>query len=250
MLKENLEIVGGVEIASDIQHRIKTTGVRGLSLEKAQELGVFQRIANLLCVTHASIMAAYRVYYEVYYLIGQLNANKNEIVREMNLFEKAFKRFCNFWTGYYANGKSEKEVKYETENLYHRIMEWMQMPETWQLGEPQRTECDKDLAIKIDMPNDRIFTFYKAELNHETVDSKETWGVFCYNPKTDNQTSVNTNMDKASAMMVAKRLSAENPDCVYSASIIRDVVEKRTEVLPFKAFRNNETVGKITSVSK
>lgn len=250
MLEENLEIVGGVEIAADIQHRIKTTGVRGLSLEKAQELGVFQRIANLLSVTHTSIMAAYRIYGGVDYLIDQLNARNREIAREMNMFDKAFDRFIRFWTDYYAKDKSGKEVSYETENLYHRIMEWMQMPETWQLGEPQRTEREKDLAIKIDMPNERVFTFYKAELNHETVDSKETWGVLCYDPKTNKQTSVNTNMDKASAMMVAKRLSAENPDCIYSASIIRDVVEKRTEVLPFKAFRNNETVGKLTSTSK
>lgn len=250
MLEENLEIVGGVEIAADIQHRIKTTGVRGLSLEKAQELGVFQRIANLLSVTHTSIMAAYRVYGGVDYLIDQLNARNREIAREMNIFDKAFDRFIRFWTDYYAKDKSGKEVSYETENLYHRIMEWMQMPETWQLGEPQRTEREKDLAIKIDIPNERVFTFYKAELNHETVDSKETWGVLCYDPKTNKQTSVNTNMDKASAMMVAKRLSAENPDCIYLASIIRDVVEKRTEVLPFKAFRNNETVGKLTSTSK
>lgn len=250
MLEENLEIVGGVEIAADIQHRIKTTGVRGLSLEKAQELGVFQRIANLLSVTHTSIMAAYRVYGGVDYLIDQLNARNREIAREMNIFDKAFDRFIRFWTDYYAYGKSGKEVSYEIENLYHRIMERMQMPETWQLGEPQRTEREKDLAIKIDMPDERVFTFYKAELNHETVDSKETWGVLCYDPKTNKQTSVNTNMDKASAMMVAKRLSAENPDYIYSASIIRDVVEKRTEVVPYKAFRNNETVGKITSTSK
>ena len=53
-------------------------------------------------------------------------------------------------------------------------------------------------------------------------------------------------MDKASALIVAKRLSDENPDNIYSASIIRDLVEKRTEVMPFKAFKGNETVGKIT----
>ena len=53
-------------------------------------------------------------------------------------------------------------------------------------------------------------------------------------------------MDKASAMMVAKRLSEENPENIYSTAIIRDVVEKKTEVIPFKAFRNNQTVGKLT----
>ena len=246
MLKENIEIVGGVEIADDIQHRIKTTGVRGLDYEKAQELGVFQRIANLLCVTHASIMAAYRVYGGVDYLIDQLNARKNEIAREMNLFDKAFDRFVKFWTGYYAHGKSGREVNFEMENLYHKIMEWMQMPENWQFGEPQRTEPKEDACIRVDLPNERVFTFHKTSLNEETLESKETWGVFCYDPKTNKQTSINVNMDKASAMMVAKRLSSENPDCIYSASIIRDVVEKRIEVVPFKAYMANKTVGKLT----
>lgn len=56
-LKKRINIVGGVHVAGDIHKRIETTGVRGLSTEKAFELGVYQRIANLLCVTHASIMA-------------------------------------------------------------------------------------------------------------------------------------------------------------------------------------------------
>jgi hypothetical protein len=181
------------------------------------------------------------------YLIDQLNARKNEIAREMNMFDKAFDRFVKFWTGYYAHGTSGREVSYEAERLYHKIMEWMQIPEAWQLGEEQRTKSLREGCIRIDLPDDKVFTFYKAELNHELVgEPKETWGVFCYDPKTGKQTSVNTDMDKASALMVAKRLSDENPDNIYSASIIRDLVEKRTEVMPFKAFKANETVGKIT----
>lgn len=246
--EKKLDIIGGVDVADDIKHRVQTTGVRGLDIEKATELGVFQRIANLLCVTHASVIAAYRIYGGVDYLIDQLNARKNEIAHEMNMFDKAFERFVKFWTGYYAHGKSEREVSYETERLYHKIMEWMQMPETWQLGEEQRTKSLREGCIRIDLPDDdKVITFYKTELNHELVgEPNETWGVFCYDPKTNTQTSVNTDMDKASALMVAKRLSAEKPDNIYSASIIRDLVEKRTEVMPFKAFKANETVGKIT----
>lgn len=234
-------------VADDIQKKIRTAGVRGLDFEKAKELGVFQRISNLLCVVHSSVMAAYFVYGEVDYLIDQLNARKYEIAHEMNMFDKAFDRFVKFWTGYYAHGTSGREVSYEAERLSHKIMEWMQMPETWQLGEEQRTTSFREGCIRIDLPDDKVFTFYKAELNHELVgEPKETWGVFCYDPNTDKQTSVNTDMDKASALMVAKRLSDENPDNIYSASIIRDLVEKRTEVIPFKAFKANETVGKIT----
>jgi hypothetical protein len=247
MIKENVEIVGSVDVANDIKNKVRTTGVRGLDFEKATELGVFQRIANLLCVTHASVMAAYLVYGEVGYLMDELKARRNEIAREMNMFDKAFDRFVKFWTGYYASGTSAREVNYETERLYHKIMEWMQMPETWQLGEEQRTTSFREGCIRIDLPDDKVFTFYKAELNHELVgEPKETWGVFCYDPNTGKQTSVYTDMDKASALMVAKRLSDENPDNIYSASIIRDLVEKRTEVMPFKAFKGNETVGKLT----
>ena len=245
MIKENVEIVGSVDVADDIKKRVQTTGVRGLDMEKAQEYGIFQRIANLLCVTHASIMAAYRIYGGVDYLIDQLNARKNEIAREMNMFDKAFDRFVKFWTGYYASGKSGAEVNFETENLYHKIMEWMQMPETWQLGEEQRTESKSDACIRVDLPNERVFTFHKASLNEEILDSKECWGVLCYDPKNNTQTSVNTNMDKGSAMMVAKRLSDENKENIYTAAIIRDVVEKRTEVVPFKAYMANETAGKL-----
>lgn len=50
MIKENVEIVGSVDIADDIKRKVQTTGVRGLDIEKAQEYGIFQRIANLLCV--------------------------------------------------------------------------------------------------------------------------------------------------------------------------------------------------------
>lgn len=244
--EKKLDIIGGVEVAEDIKHRVQTTGVRGLDFEKATELGVFQRIANLLCVTHASVMAAYRIYGGVDYLIDQLNARKNEIAREMNMFDKAFDRFVKFWTGYYAHGASGREVNYETERLYHKIMEWMQMPEKWELGDAQRTEAKDDVCIRVDLPNERVLTFHKTSLDEEILESKESWGVLCYDPKTNKQTSVNTGMDKGSAMMVAKRLSDENKDCIYTAALIRDVVEKRVEVVPFKAYMANETVGKLT----
>ena len=245
MIKENIEITGSVDVANDIKNKVQTTGVRGLDIEKAQELGVFQRIANLLCAMHASIMASHRIYGGVDYLIDQLQARKNEIAFEMNKFDKAFDRFVNFWTGYYAHGKSGAEVNFETENLYHKIMEWMEMPETWELGGEQRTEAKGVASIRVNMPNDRVFTLHKACMNEETLESKESWCVLCYDPNTNKQTSVNTDMDKSSAMMVAKRLSDENKDCIYTAALIRDVVEKRTEVLPFKAYINNETVGKL-----
>ena len=63
-MEENsvIELEDASVIVSDIEKRIRTTGVKGLDFEKAQELGMFQRIANLLCASHASITAAYRIY--------------------------------------------------------------------------------------------------------------------------------------------------------------------------------------------
>lgn len=244
-----LDIVGGVEIAEDIKHRVQTTGVRGLDFEKAKELGVFQRIANLLCVMHTTILAAHRIYGGIDYMIDQINARKNEIAREMNLFDKAFDRFVKFWTNYYAHGKTGREVNFEIERLYHKIMTWMQMPEVWQLGEEQRTPSTRnDACMHVNLDDERVFTFYRAELNHELIgEPKDTWGVFCYDKDTNQQTCIYPDMDKASAQMVAKRLSNEHQDNIYSVAMVRDITEKKTEILPFKAYKGNETVGKITN---
>lgn len=245
MLKENIEIKGAIQVAKDTEKKVRTTGVRGLDIDKAKELGVFQRIANLLCVTHASIMAAYRIYGGVDYLIDQLNARKNEIAKEMNMFDKSFERFVRFWTDYYAHGKSGKEVLVETERLYRKIMEWMEIPENWQLGEEQRTKPEEYTGIQLTMPDKRILTLRKASINEDITIKNEKWGVLCYDPKANKQTSVYTDMDKASAMMVAKRLSKENKDCIYTASIIRDVEETKTEVVPYRTYMDNETIGKL-----
>ena len=241
---DKIQIVGGVEIAEDVKRRIMTTGVRGLDFKKAEELGVFKRIANLLCVVHSSIMAAYFVYGEVEYLMDELKARRNEIAREMTNFEKAFDRFVHFWTNYYSMGS--KEISVENERLYHKIMEWLQMPENWQLGDAQQTDAPKDACIHVELPDNRVFNFYKTNIDQEYVKKpEETWGVIRYDLESGENMSVNTDMDKASALMVAKRLSAQDPDNLYSAAIIRDVVEKRTEVTPFKIFKANETIGKL-----
>lgn len=244
--QENEIVFGHVFSEEDIKNKVKTVGVKGLDTEKAKEFGVFQRISNLLCATHSTIMAAYRIYGGVDYLIDQLSARKNEIAKEMNAFDKAFEHFTKFWTNYYAHGTSEKEVNFETERLYHKIMKWMQMPERWQIGDKQRTESEQDICMAVNLPDNRVFCFFKTNENQEIINEpSETWGVFCYNPHDNKQIVVEKNIDKASAFMVAKRLSDENKECIYSVSVLRDVVEKRTEIIPVRAYRANETIGKI-----
>ena len=53
-------------------------------------------------------------------------------------------------------------------------------------------------------------------------------------------------MDKASALMVAKRMSVDDPYNIYTASMVREQMVRSTVVTPFKAFKANETIGRIT----
>ena len=252
MIKEKIELVGGVEIAEDIKKKIKAVGVRGMDMEKAKELGFFTRISNLLCASHASITAAYRIYGQVDYLLSEFGGRKNDIAKAMGDFEKAFTRFINFWTVYYASGEAGKEMNEETENLYHRIMEWAQLPEQWGLGDQQRMEEKSDVAIKVYIDEtDKELYFHSTNVSTEMVgDAEESWCVTKYDIKEHKQTTVNTDMDKASAMMVAKRLSDEDPDNIYTASVVQDIMERKTEVTPFKAFKANQTIGKLTNIEK
>lgn len=250
MIEDNVEMDGVVEIANDIKKKIQTTGVRGLNYEQAEKLGVFKRIGNLLTIMHSTITAAYIAYGEVEGILDDLNARKMDISREMNMFEKAYDHFFRFWSSQFDKGVS-RIANIESDILFHRIMEWMDLPEKWKLGDEQRTRKAKDNSMRVFLPNDEHYTFYKCEIKNDIVGTpKESWCILCYDTKTRKQTVTNSNMDKASALMVAKRLSNENPEKIYSVNIVRDFVESKTEVIPFKAFQNNNTVGKITSDTK
>lgn len=120
------------------------------------------------------------------------------------------------------------------------------MQVSWQLGDKQRTDDNNDVCIRIELPNERVLTFSKTTVEERTIKSKESWGVLRYDAKSGTQTTVNVNMDKASALMVAKRLSDEDRECIYTAALIRDVVEAKTEITPYKAFKANGTIGKLT----
>ena len=250
MGQEILNIVGGVQVADDVQNKIDAVGVKGLSLKDAQQLGVFQRIGNLLCVCHASIMAAYRIYGGVDYIIEQLHSRKNEISREMNLFEKSFKRFVQFWTNYYTHKQGvSNEVMAETESLYHNIMKWAQLPESWQIGESQRIDDDTDVSLRFRF-NNKQYTFRHATANSDVEVERESWCVLKYSEKTNKQMVVEEGMDKPSAMMSAKRMSANDTECIYTAAVVRDVIEKKTVITPFKAYIENKDVGKIVKTLK
>lgn len=245
MIHENIELKGSTETLDAVRDRMKKVGARGLDIDKAVEVGLIKRMSLLLCLSHATVIAAYHIYGFVDYVLSDLGYRKHEIAKAMNDFEKAFDRFYSFWSEYYVKDKASREINEDSEELYHRIMEWAQIPEQWNFGDEQRTEGAHDAAIKIPDEDGRVLYFKKTLLGRECLQNEESWAVTRFDAKTNKQTTVHTNMDKASALMAAKRLSVEDTESVYTASIVQDITEKRTEVTPFKAFRNNETIGKL-----
>lgn len=251
MIKESIELVGSVVVSEDVKNRVQRVGVRGMDIEKAKELGFFNRISNLLCASHAAVMAAYRIYGGAASLINEFGGRRNDIAKAMKDYENAFMKFVSFWTDYYASGESGEEVNEEMENLYHRIMEWAQLPEEWSLGEPQRNEENADVAIKVKEENGRVLFFHKTVLETSCEeDTNESWCVTKFNERLCKQETVNTGMDKASATMIAKRLSSEEPDVIYTASVIQEITEKKTVAVPFKTYKNNHTIGSLTKIIK
>ena len=195
-------------------------------------------------------MAAYRIYGGASSVMNDFGARKNVIAKAMGDFEKSFMKFVAFWTDYYASGTSGMEVNMETENLYHRIMDWAQLPEQWQLGDGQRTENDSDIAIRVDADGKTVY-FKRTTVSVEESDCRgESWCVTKYDVCRAVQETVNTGMDKASAMMVAKRLSEEDAQHIYTASVINTVEEKKEVLIPLKVYEKGQTIGKLVGINK
>lgn len=236
-----------------VMNRVTRAHVRGLSIEKAKELGIFQRMSLLLCGMHSLNAAAYRVYGGVDYLLEILGADKKHEIRvACGAFQRAFDDFMNFWSRYYNGGEAQMEMNGEVEELYHQFMRWAQLPESWGLGDPQNTEDDTDsLLVVREDGNDRELKFYPSTLSSEIAeDIKESWMVTRYNRRTHQQVSEHEDMDKASAQMVARRLSAEDPENLYTASCVREYDQHVVEVLPMKAYKKDTLISNVRKVLK
>lgn len=242
------------EARKQVMNRITRAHVKGLDIDKAQELGVFQRMSLLLCGMHSLNAAAYRVFGGVEYLLGLLGADKKHEIRvACNQFQIAFDNYMQFWSRYYSNnGDAVKEMNGEVEELYHQFMKWAQLPESWALGEPQNLPDDTDIMLQItEEGNDKVLRFHKSNLKADVVgDIKESWMVTKYNRSKRQQVSVEEGLDKASSMMIAKRFSAEDPENIYTASCVREYTQEIMEVLPMKAFKGNKTIGSVRKVFK
>ena len=242
------------EVRKGIMNRITQAHVRGLSVEKAEELGVFRRMSLLLCGMHSLNAAAVRVWGQVNYMLEILGADKKHDIRvACNQFQIAFDNYMAFWSRYYnKNSDAVREMNDEVEELYHQFMRWAQLPESWGLGEPQNTPDETDTMIQVlEESSDRVLRFHRSIADSQIIDEpKESWMVTKYNRRTRRQESVEEGIDKASAQMIAKRLSAEDAENIYTASCVREYTQKVMEVLPMKAYKANKTIGTIRKVFK
>lgn len=242
--EEVIEIENGV--AENVTKLLKQAGIYGLDIEKAEELGAIDRISYMLCTMHACVSVAYSIFGQVDTMLTVLHGRKHDISKACNKFERDYEKFIKFWTQHgYQSIDSVHQMNTETEMLYHQVMRWAQLPEQWQLGDPQHVEDDTDVMISVDM-GDRFLKFHRSTVDEEPLsEASETWCVTKLDVDTKVQTTVYQDMDKASAQMSAKRLSAEDTKNIYTASILHTVEVRRTDALPMKAYRGGDIVGKV-----
>lgn len=246
-----IEIEGNTEVSEGVDKRISHVGIRGLNIDKVKELGVYDRMSTLLTAYHVSIVAAYRIYGNVLSLMDAFGGRKRDIAKACNDYERAYEKFLSFWSEYYASEAGNKDANRESEKLYHNIMEWAQLPELWLLGEPVRLDTPTDTVIRIDNDDENnVLSLYKCVLNEEILESDESWCISKYEPEKKEQQTIEQNMDKASALMVAKRLSDGDSESVYIVNQVMDLKKTETVVIPFRAFKDNKTVGRADRVLK
>ena len=242
------------QVRHQVMNRITLAHVRGLDVDKAAELGVFDRMSMLLTGMFTLQSVAYRLYGGVEHMLVTLGASEKHDIRvACNRFNQAFDDFLRFWSSFYMKySGAHKEMNGETEALYHQFMRWAQLPESWSLGEPQRTDDETDAMMEFDQgEGDLLLKFHRTILEHETIgDVKESWMVTKYDGKTKRQTVVEENLSKADAQMIAKRLSDNDNENVYAVSQIQEYTERRVDALPVKAYKANQIISNIRKTLK
>ena len=221
----------------------------GLDLEKAKELGLFTRISNLVCAIHALNMTACRIKGEVDNLFDMAGARRHEIKRELENIDRAFDRFVEFFRGYQTID-GVHDMNDEAEILYHQYMRWCQLPEHWALGDKQYTGAETEPLVTVECDNVDV-NFYVSEIDHEDIeDPVEDYCVTKYDRKTRLQETAEDSVDKASAQMVAKRMSVNDPENMYTVSKLTTYTRRITYATPMKVFVNGNMVGSYREVLK
>ncbi len=237
-----------------IRKRIQHVGVKGLDIDKAEELGLVSRISNLLCAMHCLTMASNNIYGEVNYLFDLARIKKHEIKRACQEFQQAYDRWYMFWREY-QTVDGMQEMNREAEDLVEQYMRWAGLPVRWELGDPQDAPRDTEPLIEIDRDeDDRIWRLYRDVAESEPIEDDETerdeWAVFSsdLHDGVNTMTCVERGIGKADVQMVAKRMSAADPDRLYTANRLQVVKERRLEVIPVKAFLGGQVIGSVKSV--
>lgn len=223
---------------------------KGLDIEKAQELGLFSRISFLTCAVTTLYTTAAKITGEIDNLFQIAGSDRHEIKMELEAVHKAYERFARFFRNYQTMD-GVNEMNEETEQFYHQYMRWCNLPENWSLGKKQLTDPETDPLILIEKP-DKDLRFYRSILESEDLTEEEVeYCVTKYDPKVSKQETVEDGgLDKSSAQMVAKRNSANDPTCIYTASKLITKEQKITEILPLKAYENGKLVGSYRKVFK
>jgi hypothetical protein len=249
---ETIELVCKAEIEESVRKRIATTGVRGLSLEAAQEKGLFKRISLMLSAMELTFEAGKKIFKNVDNMLDELGIRKKDMSRACNDYEKSINKFLGFWNEFAAKEYSEIDKQDDEYELYKNIMRWAMLPVDWNLGDEQLIrESNIESSIVIDNEeNESILRLSKSIASEEVISCEESWCVTKYDIETKKQVCVYSDMDKASALMTAKRLSDDDKESIYAASQVLDVTKRETIVTPAKAFKANETVGKVSNKIK
>lgn len=252
--EEVIDIRVEEQVKRQVMNRITQAHVRGLDARKADELGVFDRMSLLLTGMFTLQNVAYRLYGAVEHMLVMLGAdNKHDIRVACNSYNFAFDSFLNFWSSFYMkNNTAQKEMNGESEALYHQFMRWAQLPESWGLGEPLRTDDETDTMMEYDEGEGTLaLKFYRTLLEHETVgDVRESFMVTRYDRRTKMQEVIEKDLTRGDAQMVAKRLSDNDPERVYAVSQVQEYTERRKDVLPIKAYKANEVISSIRKTIK
>lgn len=246
-----MELSSVEKLAKNASGIFRVKGVNNLNVESATKLGFYDRFGNLIALMATAAAVADMVYDNISAMLNDFGVKQHEIKKMCTDYEKAFDKFYSFWLREkYLDKKQIPEIEKDCEELYHMVMRWGRLPENWQLGDKQRIDIDADVLIKVDA-GDRFINFKHSVDSREDVEEpNERWCVTRVDRENETQFVVYDDMQKADASMVAKRLSDEDPDNYYTASVIKTSVQKITETTPMKIFRNNENVGDIKQFFK
>ena len=223
---------------------------QGLDVDRAAELGLFQRISFLTCAVTTLYTTGYRLISNISNLFELAGANRHEVKRELKHMFDAYERFAKFFRGYQTS-EGKQEMGEEVSQFYHQYLRWCNLPEEWALGDKQMTDPETDPLILIDKV-DKELRFYRSILEAEDLsEEKVEYCVTKYNPETSTQETVeDKGLDKSYAQMVAKRYSANDPEGIYTASKLVTKDQRITEIYPLKAYENGELVGSYRKVFK